>query len=132
MLDTDICSYIMRENPREIVPVFIAHSHDRICISAITHAEITSGIISKNSARLEEKYSAFSSLVEILSWDRQCAEYYAKIKEHLKKTGTPIGNMDMMIAAAALSYNATLVSNNKKHFSLVPHLKIADWLSSFP
>lgn len=129
MLDTDICSYIMKENPREIVPVFIAHQNDRICISAITHAEIISGIMGVNSARLEEKYRVFSSLVEIIAWDRLCAERYAEIKNHLKRSGTPIGNMDMMIASSALSIGASLVTNNKKHFSLVPRLKIADWLS---
>lgn len=130
MLDTDICSYIMRESPCGLISVFEAHQGigDEICISAVTHAEILFGIKLKNSERLNEKYSAFVGLVKIVSWDERSAEEYAAIKIKLNKSGTPIGNMDMMIAASALSIGAFIVTNNKKHFGLVPNLKIADWM----
>ena len=52
---------------------------------------------------------------------------YADIRDYLKKSGSPIGNMDMLIAAAAIATKAPLVTNNKKHFGLIPNLIIADW-----
>lgn len=131
MLDTDICSYIMKGSHLDLLSIFEIHqnNYDEICISVVTHAEILYGINIKNSHRLEAKYKDFAALLKIIEWDYRSAEKYADIKKFLKRAGTPIGNMDMMIASSALSIGANLVTNNKKHFSLVPHLKIADWLN---
>jgi len=128
MLDTDICSYIIRDNPKELKDVFIAHQRDVIYISVITYAELMYGVLNNPSKRLEQKMEQFISLVQIIDWTEGCARRYAKIRQALTAAGTLIGNMDMMIAAAALATDAELVTNNKKHFCLVPDLKIADWV----
>lgn len=128
MLDTDISSYLIRENPREWVDAFISHEKKGICISSVTYAELFFGLQNHYSERLHKKINQLVSLVEIVDWTSSAALKYADIKYHLKKSGTPIGNMDMLIAASAISLNASLVTNNKKHFSVVPGLKIADWI----
>jgi len=128
MLDTDICSYIIRENPKELKDVFITHKLDVICISVITYAELMYGALNNPSKRLKHKLEQFASLVQIIDWTEGCAHQYAKIRQVLTAAGTPIGNMDILIAAAALATDAELVTNNKKHFCLVPGLKIADWM----
>ena len=128
MLDTDICNYIIRENPKEFKDVFIAHQNDKICISVITYAELMYGALKNPSNRLQQKLAQFVSLLQIIDWTAGCAHQYAKIRLTLTATGDIIGNMDMMIAAAALSTDAELVTNNIKHFRLVPDLKIADWV----
>ena len=128
MLDTDISSYLIRENPRELMDVFVTHKNDDICISSITYAELQYGLLNNYSERLDKKINQFVSLVEIIDWTSSAALKYANIRCHLKKSGTPIGNMDMLIAASAISIDAALVTNNKKHFSIIPALKIADWL----
>ena len=127
MLDTDICSYIIR-NQRELADVFIERQHDDICISVITYAELLYGVKNSGSHRVETEVKRFLPLVRVLDWSETAARRYADIKDFLKKNGSPIGNMDMLIAAAALAVNAPLVTNNKKHFGLVPNLTIADWL----
>ena len=128
MLDTDICSYIIRENPKELKDVFIAHQNDEICISVITYAELMYGALNNPSTKLKLKLEQFVSLVQIINWTESCASQYSKIRQFLTSTGALIGNMDMMIAAAALAIDAELVTNNKKHFQLMPNLKIADWV----
>ena len=126
LLDTDICSYIIR-NQRELADVFIEHQGDDMCISVITYAELLYGVKKSGSNRIEKEVKRFLPLVRVLDWSETAARYYADIKDYLKKNGLLTGNMDMLIAAAALAINAPLVTNNKKHFSLVPNLTIADW-----
>ena len=127
MLDTDICSYIIK-NKRELADVFIKHQHEDICISVITYAELLYGVKKSGSHRVETEVKRFLPLVKVLDWDEATAKHYVDIKDFLKKNGTPIGNMDMMIAAAAIAVDATLVTNNEKHFGKVYGLKITNWL----
>jgi tRNA(fMet)-specific endonuclease VapC len=127
MLDTDICSYVIK-NKRELADTFIKHQNDDICISVMTYAELLYGVKNSRSARVETEVRRFLSLVSVIDWNETAARHYSEIKDFLKRNGTPIGNMDMLIAAAALAIYAPLVTNNKKHFGLVPNLIIADWV----
>jgi tRNA(fMet)-specific endonuclease VapC len=127
MLDTDICSYVIK-NHRELADAFIHHQNDDICISAITYAELLYGVKNACSSKIENEVKMFLSLVRIVDWSDAAARQYANIKDFLKRNGTPIGNMDMLIAASAIAINTPIVTNNKKHFSLVPNLILADWL----
>ena len=126
ILDTDICSYIIR-NQRELADVFIERQGDDMRISVITYAELLYGVKKSGSNRVETEVKRFLALVKILDWSESAARHYADIKDFLKKNGSPIGNMDMLIAAAARALNVPLVTNNKRHFSLVPNLTIANW-----
>jgi tRNA(fMet)-specific endonuclease VapC len=126
MLDTDICSYIIK-NQRELANAFTAHQNDNICISAITYAELLYGVKNSRSSRVETEVKRFFPLVAVVDWSEAAARQYAEIKDFLKRNGSPIGNMDMLIAASAIAINAPIVTNNKKHFHLVPNLILADW-----
>jgi tRNA(fMet)-specific endonuclease VapC len=64
--------------------------------------------------------------VEILAWDSAAARHYAAVRSALEDSGTPMGNLDMMIAAQALAVVAVLVTHDKV-FQRVKHLKLADW-----
>jgi tRNA(fMet)-specific endonuclease VapC len=127
MLDTDICGYIIK-NRRELADAFIKRQNNDMRISVITYAELLYSVKNSHSSRVETEVKRFLSLVRVVDWNEAAARHYAEIKDFLKKSGSPIGNMDMLIAAAVLAANALLVTNNKKHFSLVPHLAIADWI----
>ena len=126
MLDTDICSYVIR-NQQELADVFIKHQDDHICVSVITFAELLYGVKNSGSPKIETEVKRFLSLVTVLDWNEAAARHYADIKVFLKKSGSPVGNMDMLIAAAARAMKVPLVTNNKKHFSLIPDLTIAEW-----
>ena len=58
----------------------------------------------------------------------KAAEEYGRIRADLEKKGTPIGSLDMLIAASALSNNSVLVTNNDKEFRRIPELKVQNWI----
>lgn len=70
----------------------------------------------------------FVAPLEILPFGGESAQYYGELRAHLQKKGTPIGSLDMLIAAHALSIDSTLVTNNEKEFIRVPQLKIENWV----
>lgn len=126
MLDTDICSYIMREKPIEVLYRFESLEMEQVGISVITYAEFMYGIAnSSNPKKHQQLIDSFVSHLDILTWERQAAEHYGQIRISLKSE--PIGSMDMLIAAHALSQDRILVTNNIKHFSRVPELQIETW-----
>jgi len=128
MLDTDICSYIIRARPLKLKTDFLKHKDDTICISVVTLAELLYGLEKKPSEKLARDLNDFVTLVRVMDWNNAAAAKYAKIRHNLTSTGKIISALDMQIAAAAISLNAILVTNNKKHFSVVPDLILADWL----
>ena len=71
----------------------------------------------------------FAAPLEILPFDGEAAQYYGDLRAQLEKKGTPIGSLDMLIAAHALSLDNTLVTNNEKEFNRVSSLKIENWIS---
>jgi len=126
MLDTDTMSFIIRKNS-SVIANLIKHEDDEICISAISYAEIFYGLIKKGSERLFNEVNSIMGKLSIIDFDASQSELYGQIRVELEKSGTPLGDMDILIAATALSIGAILVSHNKKHFSRIKGLKIEDW-----
>jgi tRNA(fMet)-specific endonuclease VapC len=78
--------------------------------------------------RLHVAVRQFFRIIRVLAWDSDAADWYAEIRHQLTTTGQPIGEMDMMIAAHALSTGAVLVTNNTRHFGRVAApLALANW-----
>ncbi|MFA6036757.1 MAG: type II toxin-antitoxin system VapC family toxin [Legionellales bacterium] len=128
MLDTNICIYIIKKNPKKVLEKFTLFSLGDIGISSITAAELMHGVeksthVEKNKAALEE----FLLPLEIAAFDENAAQHYGHIRAHLERAGTPIGPLDLIIAAHALHLKAVLITNNQKEFSRVPQLKIENW-----
>ena len=69
----------------------------------------------------------FAAPLEIMPYGDDAAQHYGELRAFLEKRGTPIGSLDMLIAAHALSLDCTLVTNNEKEFDRVPNLKIDNW-----
>jgi tRNA(fMet)-specific endonuclease VapC len=128
MLDTDVCSYIIKRRPTDLQEKFLKHKNDILCISVVTYAELLYGLEKNPSDKLERDISEFTTLVRIVDWNHAAARMYAKIRHAMTRKGQVIGTLDMQIAAAALAMDARLVTNNHKHFKMVSGLKIADWL----
>lgn len=131
MLDTNMCIYIIKRHPENVLKKFTALDVGDVGISSITLAELMYGVQKshhqqKNKAALEE----FTSPLEIMPFNEETATHYGNIRAFLEKKGTPIGSLDMMIAAHAQCLGSILVTNNKKEFSRVPNLKIEDWAHS--
>jgi tRNA(fMet)-specific endonuclease VapC len=126
MLDTDTVSLIVRKHP-SVIDKLIKHEDDEICISAITYAEICYGLEKKGSVKLSNEITSILEKFTIVDFNNLQSELYGKIRLELEKSGTPLENMDTLIAASALTVGAILVSHNTKHFSKIKDLLVEDW-----
>ena len=128
MLDTDTCSYIIRERPIGVLEHFRKLAMEQICISSVTHAELLYGVARSSSKRINRPIvDDFVRHVDVIDWDTAAAEQCGQIRADLEARGEPVGAMDMMIAAHAKSIKAVLVTNNQKHFARIKGLKIENW-----
>ncbi|HGN9438592.1 TPA: type II toxin-antitoxin system VapC family toxin [Proteus mirabilis] len=131
MLDTNICSFIMREQPISLLEKLqkCVMNHDTIVISAITYSKMRFGAMGKKASPKHNRLvDAFCERVDaILAWDKAAVDATTVIKKCLSDVGLPIGNNDSAIAGHAVAVNAILVTNNTREFSRVEGLKIEDW-----
>lgn len=128
MLDTNICIYLIKEQPVSVLDRFAAHPVGDIGISVITLAELEYGIAkSSRPARNREALEQFVSPLEVATFDRPATTAYGKLRTILEKKGQPIGSMDLLIAAHAISLDIRLITHNVKEFGRVPGLRIEDW-----
>jgi tRNA(fMet)-specific endonuclease VapC len=128
MLDTNICIYIIKKKPEQVIGQLKDARISDIGVSSITLSELEYG--AAKSSRPQQNRIAlaeFLAPLEILSYDDMAAQAYGRIRAVLERQGTPTGSMDILIAAHALSLNCTLVTNNEREFSRVPSLKIENW-----
>ena len=128
MLDTDMCSYIIKERPESVRQRFQTLAMEQLCISVVTYAELIYGVARSSSKRVNRPIiEDFVRHLDVMDWDTEAADQYGVIRAELEAAGTPIGAMDMMIAAHAKSIKAVLVTNNQKHFTKVKGLKVDNW-----
>lgn len=126
MLDTDTVSFAIRGQGR-VVERIMEHRPSELCISAITLAELHYGATRRNSAKLHALIDAFSGNLAVMPFDETCALEYGRIASELAERGSPIGELDTLIAAHAANLELTLVTNNVKHFTRVAGLKVENW-----
>ncbi|MEN9430803.1 MAG: hypothetical protein RJA86_1662 [Pseudomonadota bacterium] len=132
MLDTCICSFIMRERPESVLErlALEVKNQNRIVISAVTYAEMRYGEIGKKAS---PKHAVLVNefirrLDAILPWDRHAVDATIVIKRQLTTTGSKIGENDMAIAGHAIAADCVLVTNNVGEFSRVDDLIYQDWV----
>jgi len=126
MLDTDISSYIVKRRPPTLVEKFETYA-EVLNVSVITAAELRFGAVKAARPKLAELIEAYLDRIAILDWTNEVTHYYARIRSELERSGKPIGNLDLLIASHAVSQGMIVVTNNLKHFSDVPGLKVEVW-----
>ncbi len=126
MLDTDTVSFALR-GLGQVASRLQSHKRSELCLSAITVAELRFGADKRKSRRIHRVIDAFLAGIDVLAFDAAAAAKFGVVGAALATSGLPIGQMDTLIAAHALSVTATLVTNNEKHFSKVAGLKIENW-----
>jgi tRNA(fMet)-specific endonuclease VapC len=125
MLDTNICSYIIKGFiPKEKL------IDKNIGISSIVASELLYSAKKKNSKKLIKIVDLFLNSFEIYDYNKKAAIEYAKIRVDLEKQGLIIGAYDLQIAAHAKNLKAILVTNNTKEFNRIRGLKIENWLTN--
>lgn len=128
ILDTDTFSYAVSGRYPKVRQRLLALRLPPV-ISAISLAEIRYGACKRQSTKLDALIGLFVDLVEVRDFTVAAAEKYAAIRAGLEAKGQLIGDMDMLIAGAAMAEGLTLVTNNTAHFSRIAGLRIENWVS---
>jgi len=129
MLDTNTCIAIIKRRPDTIQAKLTALSVEEVGISGIVAAELWYGVaLSQKKKQNEAALKDFLDYVTELNWPFEAGKAYGRIRADLKRKGTPIGAMDLLIAAHALFLGAVLVTDNERGFQRVSDLKIENWL----
>ncbi len=127
LLDTNMCIYAQKKNTNVLLEIH-NHFNDGIAISSITLAELKYGVeASLYSEKNAVQLLKFLAAIDVLPFDGNAAAEYVKICADLRQKGTPIGTMDMLIAAHAKSEEFITVTHNIRGFQRVEGLILEDW-----
>ncbi len=129
LLDTNICIYIIKKSPVEVINKLKKLDLSDIGISSITLSELNYGL-EKSSKPIQNRLALnqFLAPLEIYPYDKQAAFFYGKIRNELEKKRQIIGPLDLLIAAHCLALKCSLVTNNQKEFQRIDRLTVENWL----
>ena len=128
MLDTNMCIYLMKNQPEEVAQRFAQCYVGDVVMSSITYAELEYGVAV--SANPEQERINLASLVEdiqVAPFDAAAGVAYGPIR--LATRDTRKDHLDKLIAAHAVSLKVTVVTNNEKDFARYPGVVMENWLS---
>ena len=128
MLDTNTCVELIRQRNDRILRKMQRFRPDDLCVSSVTLSELEYGVAKsadpeKNRLALAE----FMTPLSVLPYDDAVAPVYGRVRVGLERAGTPIGPLDTLIAAHALSLGLTVVTGNEGEFRRVAGLKVQNW-----
>lgn len=128
LLDTNICIYIIKSKPAQVLQQFRSHAIGEIGVSSVTVAELAYGVAkSRHRGQNREALTQFLLSLTIANFDEEAASFYGSLRAALEQQGTPIGALDTLIAAHALSLDMILVTNNVREFDRVEGLEVVNW-----
>jgi tRNA(fMet)-specific endonuclease VapC len=131
LLDTDTCIYLMTARFPQIERRLQQCAPDAVVLSSIVVSELRFGAAkSAHPDRNHTTLDVFLSAFEVLAYSNHAAGVYGEIRSYLRKNGSQIGSTDMFIAAYALANQLTLVTNNVREFSRIPHLNLENWVDA--
>ncbi len=130
LLDTNICIHVINARPPAVLERFRQHRMGEIGVCSVVAAELAYGVAKSGSTRNRQALEMFLAPLVILPFDEAAVWVYGDLRAELERKGTPIGSLDTMIAAHALSQQSTLVTNNTREFARVPGLALENWVQS--
>lgn len=128
LLDTNICIDVINARPAAVLERFRRYRMGEIGICSVVAAELAYGVAKSGSSRNRQALELFLAPLVILPFDEPAIWVYGELRADLERRGTPIGSLDTMIAAHALSQQAPLITNNTREFAKVPGLQLDNWV----
>ncbi len=128
MTPTSVCIHVLNERHQGLLQRFREALPAEIALCSLVKAELFYG--ARRSQRVEENLRCLDRFFEplcSLPFDDRCAQEYGRIRADLAEQGRPIGPNDLMIAAIACAYDATLVTHNTNEFGRITGLRLQDW-----
>lgn len=130
MLDTDTCIYVAKKKPPEVLRRFEGLTVGQVGMSTITYGELLYGAHKSQQPKQTNKtLEQLIALIPPLPIPTEAYLYYGQIRHALEKSGKPMGNNDLWIAAHALALDLILVTNNIREFRHISHLKLENWVA---
>lgn len=129
LLDTNICIYIARHRPAEVLERFKRLRPGEVGMSVITYGELGYGACkSRYRGEAQKILRELAQTVSVLAIGPEVGDRYGDIRAELEKLGRVIGNNDLWIAAHAVTLGVPLVTNNEREFICVPGLIVRNWV----
>jgi tRNA(fMet)-specific endonuclease VapC len=129
VLDTDTCIDLINSDRPQVLARLQRFHPMNIAVSSLTVAELAWGVAKSGSPRNRTALESFIASFTVMPFDGNAAFVYGDLRARLQRAGKPIGPIDMLIAAHALSLDMTLVTNNEREFRRVPDLRIENWVA---
>ena len=129
-IQTIICIHVINTRPPAVLEKFRQHRMGEIGICSVVAAELAYGIAKSGSTRNRQALEMFLAPLVILPFDEAALWVYGDLRAELERRCSPIGSLDTMIAAHAISQQSTLVTNNTREFARVEGLALANWVQS--
>lgn len=127
LLDTNIVSFHIRRSSAALERRLRRTPAARVALSVVTEMELRYGIARNPSLKIAPLVEELLAGLTVLPLTSDVARVYGRVRAALDRAGTPIGPLDLMIAAQALASHRTLVTNNTREFMRVPGLRCVDW-----
>ena len=128
LLDTNICIYAINQRSDTVVERLKREGRSNLTTSTIVAAELAFGVEKSTRSETRQQLLLFLSGLQVLPWSEAAIWHYARQRRMLKEAGTPIGEMDLLIASQALGDDLTLVTNNTREFERIEGLKLENWV----
>ncbi|MCV0393857.1 MAG: type II toxin-antitoxin system VapC family toxin [Rhizobiaceae bacterium] len=132
LLDTNIISDLARNPSGRTARRLSEVDPDKVASSVVVAAEVWFGVEKNPSFRSRARTESFMRTVRVLELRPEVAKVYGRVRAQLSASGKTLGPNDMLIAAHALSLDATLITDDAAAFAQVPGLKMENWLRDAP
>jgi tRNA(fMet)-specific endonuclease VapC len=129
MLDTNMCIYLMKNQPESVAQRFAQCLVGEVVMSAITYAELEFGVAASANPALErENLAALIEGIQVAAFDGLAGVAYGHIRMATRESRKD--QLDKLIAAHAVSLGVTLVTNNVRDFERYPDVMLENWLDA--
>ncbi len=130
LLDTNILSPLLQPTPPvDLVDHVNSIRKQDLYTSSINRGELLYGLLRlRKGTRYFLRYERLWDRIQVLSFDSHCADLYGRLRAELERKGTPVPELDLMIACVVLGNELVLVTADERHFLRIPGLKLENWL----
>jgi len=127
MLDTNICIYIIKRQPPQVLHRLAALAQGSAVMSVVSYAELRAGLAiqTANRSRDASVLALLISRIPVLPFTESDAESFGVLRAAARDRRRDA--MDQLIAAHAVSVGLTLVTNNEADFKDYPGLRVENW-----